>query len=1708
MKPNDTSFAGKSEALLSFLRDMAAIRRTRVTSYGHTDTVLWIADLPNGNQDCRSPFLSHSADHGNDVWLEVRKTVMPKRPAVPPDLVDWVRPDDLDRVDTEPELLPQIEVLVDRHVPDPAAPEDPSRAIVEKVPEVRRLSECREVEDAWINYLVEEWEPWAEKRRQWEQAKTVYENLDFMRRRLEEAQERYELVLSFGLLKWRDPTGRAIERHLLTAPAEITFIAANGRLTVEPAATFEKFRVELDMLEPQHRPKLDNSEINDLLEELDIRASEVELVRPILDAIANSLTADSQVDLSLDHTGRIEERPKVLFAPAIVLRERRPTAYDDLIGKLHEAATSHELSSTHPWNRLLSEGEPPENDRAFVLDTGDDAIARAFDDGRLLFPRPTNEEQRRIVERLRSDPCVVVKGPPGTGKSHTIANLICHLLAHGDRVLVTAHTAKALAVLRSLLPDDIRALCVTTLGFSLEDRRLLEESVRGILDRKSDWPGLEVARQKIEEVEDLLRELEDKLARIERDLRTFREAETYTHDLPGGYSGTAAQIAQRLSERQSDFEWFPKVSADAEFPLSQSEVQFLAEAHGRFTTETSAPLKRDLGVAELPEPNVFETLVTRLKDAETAAKAASAGVDEAKLAQLKATPTNIFEDLREAIHAFAEIALRADRVFGPISGNVLKDLLASAEVVWRRRLEESEALVQEARRFRKATGERRVEFDDGIPEDQLRADTKRRLEHLEWGGWQGFGFFAPRVMRETRYVVDSCRVDGRKVEKIDQLRVVVNHLELRRVVRSLQTLWGASVITDLSPQQAVARAEDLTEVLKSVLSFFQCQHAEVLAKVLGPGRVELFSTGSPNTWLAAVDAVQSLRTAQQLQHEFDQLLHTVRAENLTPTAHPCLSQLASAAAARDVEQWRAAWLERERLRQEQVRLEHYESLIKRLGAACPSLPDLLRQTAGDCNWSRRVERLKEAWEWAAAREWLESRRDTSALEKQIQEYHRTRRTIENYTEQFVSLRAWKAFFDRLDDATTQNLQAWMKATQRVGKGTGKYAHQHRRTAQRYLMACVPSIPAWVMPLYKLWDSVDAVPGLFDTVIVDEASQAGIEALVLLLLAKRIVIVGDDMQNSPEAVGVPEDDIRSLTRRHLKNFRFADEFRPDASLFDHAQRTFTNDISLREHFRCVPEIIRFSNDLCYRDVPLIPLRQPPPERLPALRSHFVEAGACEGEGSSIRNRAEAEAIVETIVRVMHDKAYQKKSMGVIALQGRAQAQLIERLLRERLTPKELEERHLRCGEPATFQGDERDVIFLSLVIAPNVNFRALTQLSDMRRFNVAMSRARDQVWLFHSVEAAELSPEDLRYRLIKFFENPEEIDPHFEHLEELESAVRSRRLRGAQPEPYESWFEVDVAIELLRRRYRVRPQVEVAGYRIDLVVEGLDARLAVECDGDEWHGPDRYETDMARQRQLERAGWTFVRVRGSDFYADRQRSIDMVIEACNKLKIKPLDFVPEKQSAPKSAPEAERRSTVATLEEPVSESEEEEDSAADTEVVSATADGPFTGYSDASGFPDPRKAPTSSLRQILHQIIEQNGPLTRSSIYRLYVEGCPEVERVGTTVRRALNRALWPMLQAGEVVEEDELGDGSPEGRVLHLSMSPPVKVRPAGRRDLLEIPPSELITVLRLNGSVPSTTGDVFEATCRVLLEHYGFKRLTKARKEYLRKVIERELGA
>ena len=151
---------------------------------------------------------------------------------------------------------------------------------------------------------------------------------------------------------------------------------------------------------------------------------------------------------------------------------------------------------------------------------------------------------------------------------------------------------------------------------------------------------------------------------------------------------------------------------------------------------------------------------------------------------------------------------------------------------------------------------------------------------------------------------------------------------------------------------------------------------------------------------------------------------------------------------------------------------------------------------------------------------------------------------------------------------------------------------------------------------------------------------------------------------------------------------------------------------------------------------------------------------------------------------------------------------------------------------------------------------------VQRYNVAVSRAKDQVWVFHSVGLNDLTNEqDMRFQLLDYAYG---VARRGRDLEPGESPVVPEDQRV---EPFDSLFEQRVYNRIVDRGYSVIPQYVSQGYRIDLAVVGAKGMLAVECDGDEWHGPAEYARDLARQRELERCGWTFFRIRESLFYVD-------------------------------------------------------------------------------------------------------------------------------------------------------------------------------------------------------------------------------------------------
>lgn len=831
-----------------------------------------------------------------------------------------------------------------------------------------------------------------------------------------------------------------------------------------------------------------------------------------------------------------------------------------------------------------------------------------------------------------------------------------------------------------------------------------------------------------------------------------------------------------------------------------------------------------------------------------------------------------------------------------------------------------------------------------------------------------------------------------------------------------------------------------------------------------------------------------------------------------------------------------AWQGVEEEQQARVSFLQYTAFLDRIRSVSPEAMGAVTACEGNSTLSARLSEFPAAWDHRRASTWLQrvsNPKTVAAIEREVASLReRIERTVGDVTIE----RAWLAALNRINDPLKKVLVAWHQAVSRLTKPGSKSYFDRRAAARGYLKQALQAIPAWVVSLPSLYETVLPKPGLFDLAIVDEASQCSLDALIIFYLSKQVIVVGDEKQISPIVVGLREGDDTRLANAMLPGFQFASSFTLDSSLFSHAKRCFTGGtVVLREHFRCVPEIIRFSNNLCYDDR-LVPLRRVEQPRLAPLRTTYVASG------NRVRDRNEPEALnlVETLLQCHADPAYEGKDFGVICLQGHDQADRIKSMLIERAGPTLFTERRLRCGEPPAFQGDERDVIFLSMVAAPNTSNATLSVGRRMyqQRFNVALSRARDQFWLFHSVTRDEVSPDCLRRRVLDYFLTPppeviEGADVSVSELQRL--LLRADRTREEPPHPFDSWFEVDVAVGLSMRGHRVRAQVPAGHHRIDLVLGHGGTQLAVECDGDAFHGIERLEQDTHRQRQLERAGWTFVRIRGSEYCHDPQAALRRVDAAWEELAGEDEDWaqgavaegapvvvpnghaiVPTQQapaerhgaSVERGAPSSDLTYVDgAELEEFDDSSRDEDDLTADGFARSA-ADGdprgePFTGYAGKQ-YPNPKTASVGNIREAVLEVVTLDGPLPKKAVYALYRDGCPDVERAAKYLRSAVNRALAYLERIHIVETIDEGGTRRPEDVVIRRKDQPAVRIRPRGRRGFDDIPLSELWAVMNaISNGRSFVEGVEQDQVFRSTLERYGFKTLTASVRERLTRAIQ-----
>lgn len=1488
----------------------------------------WIADYPTDldNLFIRKLITEKDLEDSSEQesFLRVQKKSIEQPPSLPTELVEWVvnitpleEPKPLEKIDrkitfeSDKERISEFKEFGKNFRQGIEIPEKLAGWIDFGLDSLPKSIGTRYIPDMWTThpeletllsgYIENSWKPWALKVSKIYRANLLYDQLYALRLLLKQEGDSIEFLLGNGIITWKHPSAGTICAPVFFTPLVLDFDPAKRIITINPDPISKNFVETNCISEINNINEIDIDRWMGILNSGSFDFWHFETLKQQANTLVNYLSPNIDDNFKEEITSSItiSNNPSIWNAPLIILRKRTNNLWSKYANCIRQHIEEQDVKSNEFINDLIGEYNPGEASALINAEDVGGVVSNkknisSINDTELFFPLPWNEEQKKIAELIDSNYGVVVKGPPGTGKSHTIANLISRFLAQGKSVLVTSQTAKALDVLRDKLPKDIRSLAVSQLEQTARRDNILQQSVSEIssnlAERETKFSDL-----KISSIRKQLSSVRERKASIANSIRQYILADsTLTLEI-NGEGIKPIEAAKLINKYNADgaLDWFTDdIRYDNEINFTSTDLKEAYKLLRQLNEDD-----RDLYKFNLPDISCLP------KKEEVYDKFA-----EYKICQVKSKKAlNIFGNFgnssnQEALNSFLDRLTAAYEVLSAIKDSYEWRILnaciklPSEREKWGIILSGIDNNLQIITKSTNKNIGHRISISCQLGLNDLCDGINEIKSKLTDNGKLG-KFRIMLLSSRAKEIIKGCSVDGRSPNEEEGIILLEAMISKKRAEDNIKILIETefSNITDAPVLKwdkfERIKIDGLVSSLKKIVGYYDnfLDIEETFKKIK---QLSSFSFSKLEDISEVKDLIESAiaqGNLSRLEEVFSEWLKLF--SNTGINRHKINQEFIQAIQHRDAGAWAKA-IENLLLLTGKNNLSiRLHELFKTISKYAPNLYKDIVELSNKKVEFVCPENIDLAWKNARLKSWLAIMHQHMSIDELQGDYDRLSKNELQLNSDLITAMAWQKQIDKVTKKQRDALMAWSEEMRKYGKGTGKWAYKHRLAAQEALKEAKNAVPVWIMPLYRVAEMFsDPRPGMFDVVIFDEASQCDIRGINIAYLGKKLLIVGDPDQISPAGIFQDQSRVFNLISQLLYDIPHNDGFSIDTSLFALAQIRMPNMIQLNEHFRCVPDIVEFSNHYIY-DGKLKPLRYPNPKGLlkPALVPVLVEGGY-QNAANKI-NEPEAKAIVNKIVQCIDDPAYQQRpdghmcSFGVISLLAEDQAKYIKDLLLKhpKIGENVIEARNIICGDAYAFQGDERDVMFLSMVKALDPNkiddrVKALTDKGTAQRFNVAATRARDQVFLYHSIPLSEFgNKDDWRYRILNWYYNPKT-----EEIEAGRAALKREFDQGRA-----SQFSVDVGNILIDKGYRVFPEYPVIGYRIDLVVQGESARLAVECDGDQYHTIESLEADNFRENLLRRAGWTFWRISGSSFYRNREKALKSLWVKLEELGIKPI-----------------------------------------------------------------------------------------------------------------------------------------------------------------------------------------------------------------------------
>lgn len=1332
-----------------------------------------------------------------------------------------------------------------------------------------------------INIELEKRNLWVEEQLIIEEVRNFFDTLYIKYLELNKETETLELLIGNGIVRIKE---RNIYYPVLLKKIKIDFNAKDNILILSDSHSNESFSPFLytNFL----------NEINDIHLE-NIFELEKEIKERNLHPLNRKETSDffKKFIHSLTNKGRFIENGNIedlkedgdIFIednPLIFIRKKE-TGIVNAIGSIIDKIEKNGEIPAHLYELVgvMNEGENENVEQK-----------KNFKEEEILFVKDANSEQINIARQIERNNAVVVQGPPGTGKTHTIANLLGHFLAQGKNVLVTSQTKKALRVLKEKIPEDIQGLCISILN---DDNSDMRKSVETISEKLGNFTSEKLGKE-VEELEKIRIEEYSNLENINNQMCAIRYKESNSINF-NGETFSIQEIGEYLRENSEISEKIPgKISELIACPITNDEFKFLSNEYRQSVTESEEKeIVSGLNdISDYLDENEFRELVNNKKLAwEELKKLMNEdsfnisdnilyvnGKEIIDLKKFKENYNTRQTVLKELIRNVEKWKVDAAVSGGTNSGN---------KANWKNFMEDIKKAHKYLNNMKPKLFKKKIDVSGVDP-----SDAAKMIQELK-DAFDNPGFlFGLNIKKVKNKIGKRITLNGETIQDTAECNLLLEYLDLLVKEKELKESWKELIENHdgVSVDSLDGNFIDYAfESIKEIEYFFNWNYLgkeKLLKDIEDIGIDKKYIFKETNISIEEIKNILNSgeniektmeignKALKFLEKEEKYSLYLAKIKNMSKKDSELDGKLKDSVKNEDTEEYVECLKQLEKIQEKKKYYQKRENILEKIGKTAPEWHKVLKTGHTD-----KLEDIEEVWKWKQLSQELDKleKEPYEILEKKAAE---KRKNIKKVTLELVEKKSWYhvlCFIEKKENLlVSQALRGWEQTIQKIGKGTGKNAALYRKQAKEKMAVCQKAVPAWIMPINKVIDTLNPAENKFDIIIIDEASQSDISSLVLLYMAKKVIIVGDDKQVSPLDIGINVEKINSLREKYIKGKIINDDlYGLNSSLYSVAATTY-QPLMLKEHFRCVPEIIGYSNKNSY-DLKIKPLRESGSSTLkPAVIDYKVSG--TRDEKRKI-NMIEAQTVIALLKSCLELEEYEGSSFGVVSLLGDEQSELIQKMIVEKIDLTDIEKHNILCGNPSHFQGDERDVMFLTMVDS-NSGRSSLRMMSDgteaarKKRYNVAASRAKNQMWVINSLDTDnDLKTGDIRKEFLEYVKSPKEMDL-YKKTEKISDSV----------------LEKNVAKYLVSNGYHIVQQWEAGSYRIDMVALFQDKKMAIECDGEKWNNTiENIRQDMEHQNVLERCGWQFIRIRGSKYFKNPEAVMNKVMEELNQKGIYPKNM---------------------------------------------------------------------------------------------------------------------------------------------------------------------------------------------------------------------------